>query len=306
MWLFTPEGFYSIVTAEEFRQPLQVRARCENDLDRLRDSYFPKLGPNVSISGRDYPWRAFTTSADLAECLCRVALAIDYSNFKNEVAARMGYERAHIYGDVWSACRKIQQSHGKPPSRDRPSDQSGRETAPAIAIVNRTAEYRGRDLHAEGAWPADSKRRYGGVTFNKLGQVLLREPMNHFDGFHWTFPKGAADLDEHPVDAALRETLEETGYKPDIIGHIPAVFKGGYAGSANYFYLMLDREVAADAAAMEVNRETSAVRWALPHEARALISESTNLGGRDRDLQTLEAACREYDVLKGLPDDRGA
>jgi hypothetical protein len=108
MWLFIPEGFFSIVTAEEFGHPLQVRARCEEDLDRLRKSYLPKLGSNVALLGRDYPWRAFTTREDLAEGLAKIAQGLDYSNFKNEVAVRHSYDRAHVYGEVWSSCRKIE------------------------------------------------------------------------------------------------------------------------------------------------------------------------------------------------------
>lgn len=73
MWLFTPEGFYSVVSAEEFGHPLQVRARCDDDLDRLRSSFFPTLGENVHLAGRDYPVRAFTTHEGLAECLSKIA-----------------------------------------------------------------------------------------------------------------------------------------------------------------------------------------------------------------------------------------
>ena len=111
MWLFTPEGFFSVVTAEEFGHELQVRARCDDDLDRLRASQFPTLGENVHRPRRDYPVRAFTTHEDLAECLSKIAAGIDYSNFKSTVAARHSSERAHVYANVWSDCRKIE--HGK-------------------------------------------------------------------------------------------------------------------------------------------------------------------------------------------------
>jgi len=109
MWLFTPEGFYSVVSAEEFGHPLQVRARRDDDLDRLRSSFFPTLGENVHLAGRDYPVRAFTTHEGLAECLSKIAKAIDYDNFKSTVASRHSSERARIYGYVWSDCRKIEQ-----------------------------------------------------------------------------------------------------------------------------------------------------------------------------------------------------
>ena len=108
MWLFTPEGFYSVVTAGEFGHELQVRARSADDLDRLRQTHVPELGETVRIPGRDYPVRAFANSDDLAGGLSRIVQSIDYSNFKSEVSRRQGYERAHIYGDVWADCLRIQ------------------------------------------------------------------------------------------------------------------------------------------------------------------------------------------------------
>ncbi len=175
-------------------------------------------------------------------------------------------------------------------------------------VSNRNDEYRMRDLHTEcevdpdGEWPPKPMRRYGGVTFNRGGMVLLREPKNHFGGFHWTFSKGAPDKvkDKHPVDTAIRETLEETGHRPEIIGHVRGVFQGGVMGSANYFYVMLDRDGIVDTTAMERNGETNAVRWVSKEEAHRLISESTDEGGRDRDLRTLQAAYDEFERLKTL------
>ncbi|MGH9919336.1 MAG: hypothetical protein ACRD6W_10795 [Nitrososphaerales archaeon] len=57
------------------------------------------------MTDRDYPWRAFTTPEDLAECLSKIAIAIDYANFKQEVCVRDSHERARIYSKVWSDCR---------------------------------------------------------------------------------------------------------------------------------------------------------------------------------------------------------
>src|SRR5580693_1755442 len=34
------------------------------------------------------------------------------------------------------------------------------------------------------------QQAYGGVLVNQNGEFLLREPTDHFDGYHWTFPKG--------------------------------------------------------------------------------------------------------------------
>jgi hypothetical protein len=112
MWVFTPEGFYSVVSAEEFGEELQVRARDQDDLERLRRAWFPDLGPTVVKPGRDYPCRAFCTRDQLGVAMARMAHDIDYTNFKSAVAKRHGSARAHIYGNVWSDCRAIERESG--------------------------------------------------------------------------------------------------------------------------------------------------------------------------------------------------
>jgi 8-oxo-dGTP pyrophosphatase MutT (NUDIX family) len=165
-------------------------------------------------------------------------------------------------------------------------------------LEDRTAEYRQRDLHSEGEWPPEPKQRYGSVIFNSAGEVLLREPLNHFGGYHWTFSKGQPDSGEHPVDTAVRETLEETGTRPVIIGHVPGVFRIGDTGTANCYYVMLDDSGLIDWDAVGRNGETNAVRWFSKKEAQRHISKSSLAGGRDRDLLTLDAAYVEFERLK--------
>jgi hypothetical protein len=109
VWLFTPDGFFSVVDGGEFHKELMVRARDPRDLDRLRGSHLPELGPNIELPGRDYPVRAFTTREALAKCLSSLALALDYSNFKSTVRARHSPARADIYGKVWQDCLEIEQ-----------------------------------------------------------------------------------------------------------------------------------------------------------------------------------------------------
>ena len=160
---------------------------------------------------------------------------------------------------------------------------------------SRTAEYRGRDLRAEGCWTGEHAR-YGLVVFNEDRQVLLREPANHFGGYWFTFSKGRAEKGEHPLDTALRETLEETGYRPDIIGHIQKTFIGGSMNSANNFYLGFDTQGQVDPKAVERNKETWSVRWATHEEAVKLIKKTTD-SGRERDLETLHAAYEELEKI---------
>ena len=70
------------------------------------------------------------------------------------------------------------------------------------------------------------KKAYGGVVINASGKVLLREPAGHYKGGFWTLPKGKPEAGESPEQTALREVLEETGYRAEIIGKIPGCFDG--------------------------------------------------------------------------------
>jgi 8-oxo-dGTP diphosphatase len=177
---------------------------------------------------------------------------------------------------------------------------------------DRGEEYRSRDLHGEGVWPVspdDMSRRYGAIAFDSEGRVLLREPRNHYGGYHWTFPKGGMDGSETPVEAALRETLEETGMMAAVVGHVPGKFqamteewtdeKGKHhpasPGSANYYYLIRD---SGDRHPQLMNGETARCVWMTPKDARELISRTTYQNGRDRDLAILDAAVKAHDELQ--------
>ncbi|HEX7003881.1 MAG TPA: NUDIX domain-containing protein [Trueperaceae bacterium] len=54
---------------------------------------------------------------------------------------------------------------------------------------------------------ADVTEGAGGVVVNDEGKVLL---IRHFNGT-WVFPKGHVDPGETPLEAALREVVEEAG-----------------------------------------------------------------------------------------------
>lgn len=120
MWLFTKVGFFSVVESAE-PQPelggpgdvLSIRARVEGDLDALRAAYAPKLGPTIMIPNRDYPYRAYITKEALAEGMVRMTLDLDYGNFKSMVGKVQGYERAHLYSEVWGVMNDAERKLGK-------------------------------------------------------------------------------------------------------------------------------------------------------------------------------------------------
>jgi hypothetical protein len=106
MWLMTTVGFFSIV-----RKPgdtdLTVRARALEDLEALEREYVPSLGPITEAGGTDYPFRARLARDELAVAVARMVEDIDYPNFKNEVGARQGPNRARVYGEVWAVLNGI-------------------------------------------------------------------------------------------------------------------------------------------------------------------------------------------------------
>jgi hypothetical protein len=110
MWLLTTFGFFSIVEKPEDRAAgtLTVRARVRGDLVSLRAKYLPAIGEILATPDGDYAWRARVARTELAGALGRIALDIDYANFKSEVAERMGYAREQVYHEVWETLAGLQ------------------------------------------------------------------------------------------------------------------------------------------------------------------------------------------------------
>jgi 8-oxo-dGTP pyrophosphatase MutT (NUDIX family) len=257
MWIINRIGFFSVVEKPEDSKTktVTVRARVRSDLDALRAKYLPSLGPTLDHGGTDYPFRAKAPKADFADALSRLALDIDYDNFKNEVAKKQGHGRADLYHELWDTLRKLQ---------DPAVTATGHKS-----VASRTTN----------AW--------GGVLIDAQGRILLREPSNHFDGYVWTFAKGKREPGDTPEEAALREVLEKTGYHAEIVDRIPGSFPGG-TGYTEYFLM---RPVGKPA---KFHWETASVKWVSFDEAPTYIAQTTNRTGRQRDLAVLEAAQRAY------------
>ncbi|NLY28157.1 MAG: hypothetical protein GX049_11545 [Alcaligenaceae bacterium] len=110
MWLLTPEGFFSIVQkpADRARGTLTVRARVADDLENLRRTVLPTLGPTQTSLGTDYRFRAIAPREDVARALGELALRTTYSNFKDAVAQQQGPQRAALYHEVWDVLYTLQ------------------------------------------------------------------------------------------------------------------------------------------------------------------------------------------------------
>lgn len=106
MWLFTSNGFLSIVAHRERPGRMLVRGRTREDVEYFCD--MAACGEPAETPGADYRWRVEASVELVAWFVQQQVLELDYPSFKDAVAERQGYERAHTYMDVWSAVRRLQ------------------------------------------------------------------------------------------------------------------------------------------------------------------------------------------------------
>jgi hypothetical protein len=109
MWLFTKDGFYSVVEKPGDRRArkLTVRTRNREDIDALVKGYFPKAKP-YRVERSDYEWRIRVSKRAWANAVRLMAMDIDYSNFKDEVTRRQGHKRHNVYSRVWGVLLSLE------------------------------------------------------------------------------------------------------------------------------------------------------------------------------------------------------
>ncbi|WP_243030821.1 NUDIX hydrolase [Thermus altitudinis] len=115
----------------------------------------------------------------------------------------------------------------------------------------------------------------GGVVFNEKGEVLLlRDRM----GF-WVFPKGHLEPGESLEEAAVREVLEETGIRAEVLAPLfPTRYVNpkGVEREIHWFLMRGEGEP-------RLEKGMSGLGWFSPEEARSLLSFP-------EDLRLLEVA----------------
>ena len=102
MWLFTEVGFFSAVRKQSDLDSIKVRARVGEDLENFVDKYCGGDLEIIETPHRDYPYRVFMDKATFANVLLKLALDINYTNFKNHVKHVEGVDRASLYSKVWN------------------------------------------------------------------------------------------------------------------------------------------------------------------------------------------------------------
>lgn len=107
MWLFTPAGFFSIVSHRDKKKTVLVRARCRDDLVAFRKRYCKRLGGIYSYTYSDYPYRAECSQWAFAHALLKIGLELTYTNFKSAVRSN---ERHDLYMQIWRVLRDGERS----------------------------------------------------------------------------------------------------------------------------------------------------------------------------------------------------
>lgn len=106
------------------------------------------------------------------------------------------------------------------------------------------------------------------VVSDEQGRVIfIRQPRGPFAGA-WLLPGGGLELDESALDAARRETLEETGVNvPDLefLGTYEVLGNWAY-GAFHFVLLAFAGHVASDAGHGGPGGDEGEMSWAYPHE----------------------------------------
>lgn len=105
MWVMTDTGYYS-ATSKDGR--MQIRARQHEDLTALRTKYAPELSEMIETMDADYPYRAFCTAEQWGVICARIGSNVRYDNFKNNVYATQGAQRAGVYGSIWMTLLELE------------------------------------------------------------------------------------------------------------------------------------------------------------------------------------------------------
>lgn len=145
MWLITAIGFFSIVqkSTDKANNTLTVRARVRKDLEALRQHYLPGLGDIQESSANDYRFRATAPRTEVAHAMFDMAEALNYNNFKAEVAKMQGHKRASLYHDVWENLCQLQTGNWNEPVRHPRVDDGGKPVllkSPSMPTVLSTWE----------------------------------------------------------------------------------------------------------------------------------------------------------------------
>ncbi|HEX8762266.1 MAG TPA: NUDIX hydrolase [Candidatus Saccharimonadales bacterium] len=105
-------------------------------------------------------------------------------------------------------------------------------------VVTKTFVDNRGDQNEYGAFGAENSRNAAVIAITEDNRVLVaRQFRIGPEKIMEELPGGGVDTDEDPQDAALRELLEETGYRPSNIEYLGEHHKDAYMNSTWHYYL---------------------------------------------------------------------
>ena len=125
MWVFTREGFFSVVWDKDCRgDEIAVRCQCKEDICNLAKKLSGYCDENQIIKGesRTYRYRLKITKQAWSAYLADSALQVDYTSVKKNVVSASDELRRDAYYQVWEALyrwREKMDAHEK----DRPGQK---------------------------------------------------------------------------------------------------------------------------------------------------------------------------------------
>jgi hypothetical protein len=95
MWIFTKDGFFSVVRHFDNKSRLVIRARSKDDILRL--AKILRIKAFRSKKGSDYPFRLFCSKSEWVAYLVKEANEIDYTNFKETIDKSQKFDEKRLY-----------------------------------------------------------------------------------------------------------------------------------------------------------------------------------------------------------------
>ena len=105
MWLFLPQGFFSVSSPKHEPDLIQVRARKEEHIRALAEHIrFPIADSGLVIEDkpeRDYQYRIYLPKDVFQKWMSEYVDKIDYYNFKPEAVKATGREYGDLLVKIW-------------------------------------------------------------------------------------------------------------------------------------------------------------------------------------------------------------